>query len=99
MCSDNVTTPFFSRPHFVQGARLLATTFCMLGVIFAGLDWRGLDMVRSTTFVWLGVGIILAATAAIGARRVLPGVVSFSSGVAIGFVFLCATWLLARTGG
>jgi alpha-beta hydrolase superfamily lysophospholipase len=99
MSNDNITIAFFNRPHFVQGAQLLATTLCMLGVIFAGLDWRGMGVVRPAAFIWLGAGFLLSVVAAIVSRRALPGMTALASGVAMGVMFLGVTWFLARTGG
>jgi hypothetical protein len=99
MSRDNSTTSFFNRTHFVQGSQLLATTLCMLGVIFAGLDWRGMGFVRPATFVWLVMGFLLSAVAAIASRRARSAVTSFASGITIGLLFLGVTWVLARTGG
>lgn len=78
---------------------MLASILCMLGVIFIGLDWRGLGFVRTATFVWFGAGLLLSVAAAIGARRVRRALLSLVSGVAIGLLFLAVTWFLARTGG
>ena len=99
MNESSRTTTFFSRSHLVQGTQALATTFCMIGVIFAGLDRRGLGLIRPTTLVWLGTGVLLSALAALVSRRARLGLKSLVSGSLIGFLYLGVTWLLERTGG
>jgi len=68
------TATFFNRPHVVQGTQSLATILCMLGIIFVGLDRRGLGFIRPTTLTWLGTGILLSALAAVVSHRVRSGV-------------------------
>ena len=93
------TATFFNRPHFVQGAQSLSTIFGMLGIIFVGLDRRGLGFIRPSTLTWLGAGILLAALAAVVSHRVRSGVAPILAGSAMGLLYLGTTWLLARTGG
>jgi hypothetical protein len=93
------TATFFNRPHFVQGAQSVATIFCMLGIIFVGLDRRGLGFIRPITLTWLGAGILLSAFAAVVSHRVRSGVTPVLAGGAMGLLYLGTTWLLARTGG
>ena len=99
MNDSSRTTPFFNRPHLVQGAQLVAMALGMLGVIFLGLDRRGLGFIRHTTFVWLGAGVLLSALAAAISHRARSGVTPLVSGGVLGLLFLGTTWLLARTGG
>jgi hypothetical protein len=90
---------FFNRSHFVQGAQFLGMVFCMLGVIFVGLDRRGMGSVRPVTITWLGLGVTLSLLAALSSRRIYQGITPVLTGSAVGLLFLATTWLLARTGG
>jgi multisubunit Na+/H+ antiporter MnhG subunit len=97
--NDSSRKAFFNRAHLVQGAQSLATIFCMLGVIFLGLDRRGLGFIRPTTLAWLGTCVLLSILAAVGSNRAQSGVTPLVSGGVIGLLYLGITWLLTRTGG
>ena len=97
--NDSRTATFFNRPHFVQGAQSLASILCMLGIIFVGLDRRGLGFIRPATLIWLGAAVSLSALAAVVSHRVRSGVTPIMAGGVMGLLYLGTTWLLARTGG
>ena len=88
MNSSNDTITFFNRVHLVQGAQILATILCMLGVIFVGADELRMGFVRPLTFTWLAAGSALSALAAVVSRRIRLGAVPLMSGLAIGLLYL-----------
>jgi multisubunit Na+/H+ antiporter MnhG subunit len=92
MSNSSRTAAFFNRSHFVKGAQSLAMIFCMLGVIFVVLDSQGLGVIRPTTLIWLGAGVLLSALAAVVSHRARAGVTPLVTGCALGFLYLGTTW-------
>src|SRR5882757_6254138 len=96
MQSPNHPPRFFNRPHAVQGMQLLAMVFCLLGVIFAGIDALGTGHIRSSTPSWSSAAIVLSTIAGILARNVRSGVRPLLTGLAVGLLYLGAVWLWQR---
>jgi hypothetical protein len=87
---------FFNRLHFMQGMKVLALVFCMMGIIFAGLDEFRLDSVRTPTFWWISVGIGLSLLVGLLSRRVMSGIAPLLTGSGLGFLYLAIIWLMAK---
>lgn len=90
------TGTFFNRTHLIQAVQILGMAFCMIDVIFVGLDELRVGFVRPLLLAFLGVGATLAALAALVSGRVRMGVLPFLNGVAVGSIYLAAVWLMAR---
>jgi hypothetical protein len=98
MHSPDEPATFFNRPHAIQGAQILATVFCMLGVIFAGMDALSMGRVRPSTLSWDAAAVVLSAIAGALARRSQSAIGPLLAGSAMGLLYLGASWLLAKGG-
>jgi hypothetical protein len=96
MGESDQSAMFFNRPHLIQGAQVLATVFCMFGVVFAGLDRLNIGFVKTSTLWWIFVGLGLSLLAGILSRRINSGTAPFLAGAALGLLYLAVTWLIAR---